>query len=187
MDLDAEPIAMLRERHKCPYFRILVIGRANAGKTTILENVCGVAQGTKPIIYDEHGVNIGANIKPKPGPNLKSRFKLPMKWSLNRKPVSCAQTVQHLMPSMEVSHRVKHVDLYPLMCNQFQRGVHDIEHQVTYPGSNFVFHDSEGFEAGGSKEIETVWKFIEKRSTAIEVKNQLHAIWYLILILYIPG
>ena len=175
---------MLRERHKCPYFRILIVGRANAGKTTILENICGVAHGTQPIIYDEHGVKLKANIKPKPEPNLKPRFKLPIEWLLNSKPVSSAQ---HLMPSMEVSCRVKHMDLYPLMCNQFQRGVHDIEHQITYPGSNFVFHDSEGFEAGASKEMEIVWRFIEKRSIATEVKDQLHAIWYLILILCIPG
>ena len=32
------------------------MGRANAGKTTILEKVCGVAKGTQPIIiYDENG------------------------------------------------------------------------------------------------------------------------------------
>ena len=47
---------MLREQYRCPYFRILVIGRANAGKTTILEKVCGVAKGTQPIIiYDKKG------------------------------------------------------------------------------------------------------------------------------------
>ena len=46
---------VLREWYRCPHFRILVIGRANAGKTTILEKVCGVAKGTKPIIYDKHG------------------------------------------------------------------------------------------------------------------------------------
>jgi GTPase SAR1 family protein len=45
-----------KELYKCPHFRILVIGRANAGKTTILEKVCGVAKGTQPIIiYDENG------------------------------------------------------------------------------------------------------------------------------------
>lgn len=47
---------MLKERYKCPHFRILVIGRANAGKTTILEKVCGVEKGTKPIIYDQDGM-----------------------------------------------------------------------------------------------------------------------------------
>ena len=71
---------------------------------------------------------------------------------------------------------VKHIDLHSI---NFQRGIHDIEHQITYPGSNFIFHDSQGFEAGASKEMELVWKFIEKRSTAIEVKDQLHVIWYL--------
>jgi len=45
-----------KELYKCPHFRILIIGRANAGKTTILEKVCGVAKGTQPIIiYDENG------------------------------------------------------------------------------------------------------------------------------------
>ena len=49
---------MLRERYLCPHFRILVIGRANAGKTTILEKVCSVAKGTKPIIYDKDGKSV---------------------------------------------------------------------------------------------------------------------------------
>ena len=49
-------VAKLRDKYRCPHFRILVIGRANAGKTTILEKVCGVAKGTQPIIiYDKEG------------------------------------------------------------------------------------------------------------------------------------
>ena len=56
LDTDSvEHVAALKERYKCPHFRILIIGRANSGKTTILEKVCGVEQGTKPIIYDENG------------------------------------------------------------------------------------------------------------------------------------
>ena len=47
---NVEDIAVRREQFRCPHFRILVIGRANAGKTTILEKVCGVAKGTKGII-----------------------------------------------------------------------------------------------------------------------------------------
>ena len=54
-DINEENMKVLRERYRCPHFRILVIGRANAGKTTILEKVCGVAKGTKPIIYDKDG------------------------------------------------------------------------------------------------------------------------------------
>ncbi|KAF8638782.1 hypothetical protein AX14_010151, partial [Amanita brunnescens Koide BX004] len=48
-------VVKLKERYKCSHFRILIIGRANAGKTTILEKVCGVQQGTKPMIYDQDG------------------------------------------------------------------------------------------------------------------------------------
>jgi hypothetical protein len=50
-DVDDE-VAMRRKQYKCHHFRILIIGRANAGKTTILEKVCGVAKGTRPIICD---------------------------------------------------------------------------------------------------------------------------------------
>ena len=51
-----EDITKLREQYKCHHFRILIIGRANAGKTTILEKVCGVAKGTNPIIiHDKKG------------------------------------------------------------------------------------------------------------------------------------
>ncbi|KAJ7241385.1 GTP-binding protein [Mycena rebaudengoi] len=38
-------------RSKCPRFRILVIGRANAGKTTLLKRVCNSVE--EPKIYDE--------------------------------------------------------------------------------------------------------------------------------------
>jgi len=53
--IDETDVKMLRERYLCPHFRLLVIGRANAGKTTILEKVCGVGKGTKPMIYDKDG------------------------------------------------------------------------------------------------------------------------------------
>ena len=59
-----------------------------------------------------------------------------------------------------------------------QRGIHDIEHQITYEGSNFIFHDSQGFESGAKEEIEIVWNFIEKKLAASKLENQLHAIWY---------
>ena len=52
---NVEQIVKLKKQFKCPHFCILIIGRANAGKTTILEKVCGVQQGTKPIIYNQDG------------------------------------------------------------------------------------------------------------------------------------
>jgi hypothetical protein len=106
----AESIAVLKK--ECPHFRILIIGRANAGKTTILEKVCGVAQGTKPIILDKHGIKLKANIKPKPKP--KPRHMLPSSInqlfngkSLTYSMSSPAASVTHLTPSVEVSCMVK--------------------------------------------------------------------------------
>jgi len=64
-----------------------------------------------------------------------------------------------------------------------KRGIHDIEHQITYEGSNFIFHDSQGFESGAREELEVVWDFIEKKSNAPHLRDQLHAIWYLALVL----
>ena len=96
MDVNAESIAMLKEQHRCPYFRILIVGRANAGKTTILEKVCGVAQGTQPEIYDAHGHRLKANTKEEP--IEKSKFKLALKGLFPSKP-----SVTHLTPSAQVS------------------------------------------------------------------------------------
>jgi len=44
----------LREKYK--HFRVLVIGRANAGKTTLLKRVCNTTE--EPCIYDEHNNNL---------------------------------------------------------------------------------------------------------------------------------
>ena len=74
---------------------------------------------------------------------------------------------------------------YGCMVMSCQRGTHDIEHQITYPGSNFIYHDSQGFESGAAQELEVAWKFIKERSTRAELKDQLHAIWYLALVLCI--
>ena len=45
-------------RAECPQFRILIIGKANAGKTTILRKVCNVKPDTKPIVYDAKGTMV---------------------------------------------------------------------------------------------------------------------------------
>jgi Flp pilus assembly CpaF family ATPase len=50
-------------RAECPRFRILIIGKANAGKTTILRKVCNAKPDAKPIIYDEKG----KEVKVRPG------------------------------------------------------------------------------------------------------------------------
>jgi len=89
MDADVEEIAIRKEQYKCPQFRILVIGRANAGKTTILEKVCHVAKGTQPIIiYDKSG-----------GFDTKTQS-LSLVLPLGKK---LAQDETHVTPSNEVS------------------------------------------------------------------------------------
>jgi len=45
----------LEIRAECPQFHILVIGKANAGKTTILRKVCNASPDVKPKIYDAEG------------------------------------------------------------------------------------------------------------------------------------
>jgi GTPase SAR1 family protein len=62
-------------RAKCPQFRILIIGKANAGKTTILRKVCNAKPDAKPIIYDEKGKEVKVRlgnlaIMAKTNPNL---------------------------------------------------------------------------------------------------------------------
>ena len=42
-------------RSECPQFRILIIGKANAGKTTILRKMCNAKPDAKPIVYDAEG------------------------------------------------------------------------------------------------------------------------------------
>ena len=52
-------------RAECPQFRILIIGKANAGKTTILRKVCNVKPDAKPIVYDAEGKEVRQEIPTK--------------------------------------------------------------------------------------------------------------------------
>jgi hypothetical protein len=62
-----------------------------------------------------------------------------------------------------------------------QRGMHNIENELVFKSNpGFVFHDSRGFEAGGVEELEKVKEFITKRSKMMELRDQLHVIWYVI-------
>ena len=61
----------------------------------------------------------------------------------------------------------------------YQRGEHNIEYQLTFAGSNFIFHDSRGIEAGSEAELKIVKEFIQKREQLVDLKDQLHVIWYI--------
>jgi hypothetical protein len=50
-------------RAECPQFRILIIGKANAGKTTILRKVCNAKPDAKPIVYDAEGKEVQTKVR----------------------------------------------------------------------------------------------------------------------------
>ncbi|KDQ52397.1 hypothetical protein JAAARDRAFT_107548, partial [Jaapia argillacea MUCL 33604] len=104
-------------------FRVLIMGKANSGKTTILQKIWSHCPGT-------------------PLPTF------------------------IFVPSIDHWNHVE------------QRGHHHIEYEVTYASNPaFVFHDSRGFEAGSTDEIQAVHDFIESRGKTGDVEKQLHIIW----------
>ncbi|KIJ35992.1 hypothetical protein M422DRAFT_180049 [Sphaerobolus stellatus SS14] len=113
----------IRRRVKC--FRVLILGRANAGKTTILQKVCNTTE--QPEIFDTQGQK-----------------------------ANCLLIFS-------------------------QRGAHNINCEMIFKSNTrFIFHDSSGFEAGGSSEVQTVKVFIAQRARKKSLSEQLHAIWYCI-------
>ena len=80
-----------------------------------------------------------------------------------------------LNPSAEVKQATTCLILF---LTTHQRGVHNIEYQLTFTGSNFIFHDSRGIEAGSEGELKIVKEFIQKREQLVDLRDQLHVIWY---------
>jgi hypothetical protein len=81
-----------------------------------------------------------------------------------------------LNPSAEVKQIATCLLLFLMIYHQ--RGEHNIEYQLTFSGSNFIFHDSRGIEAGSEHELKIVKEFIQKREQLVNLKDQLHVIWY---------
>ncbi|KAF8119484.1 GTP-binding protein [Boletus edulis] len=114
-------------REKFGRFRILIVGRANAGKTTILQKICNTTES--PEIFDGKGNKID--------------------------------------PSQ--------------LEGSTERGNHNIENELIFRSNDkFIFHDSQGFEAGSEDEFERMKKFIVERAKTTRLKERLHAIWYCI-------
>ncbi|KAG9312606.1 hypothetical protein JVU11DRAFT_7003 [Chiua virens] len=114
-------------REKFGRFRILIIGRANAGKTTMLKQICNSTD--EPVLYDGDGNEVGL-----------------------------AQIQE---------------------CRD--RGMHDIKNELVFRSNpNFVFHDSQGFEAGSIEEFEQMKEFVSERAKTAHLKKRIHAIWYCI-------
>ena len=140
-------------------FQVLIIGRANAGKTSILQRVCDTTDS--PIIY-----------------RRTSRDKEQVRWLsfVNSCSLISPPDQIQLDPSIEVGDVVTFVGQYwPL----HQRGEHRIEDELVFSNHDgYVFHDSRGFEAGGDEELKIVQKFVREKSGEKRLASRLHAIWF---------
>jgi hypothetical protein len=80
-----------------------------------------------------------------------------------------------LNPTAQVMWVYSH---YCLLLKAWQRGEHDIENEMLFKSNMaFVFHDSCGFEAGRTSELNKVKDFVQKRSTKKNLRDHLHVIW----------
>ena len=67
---------------------------------------------------------------------------------------------------------------YYILLKVLQRGKHDIENEMRFKSNTaFVFHDSRGFEAGRTSELDKVKDFMQKCSTNTSIQDHLHVIW----------
>ncbi|KDQ12587.1 hypothetical protein BOTBODRAFT_412650 [Botryobasidium botryosum FD-172 SS1] len=145
-------------------FRILIIGRANAGKTTVLRAVCG-AEG-EPKVYDKRDREIT------PGSMFRATFH-----SVFARTTSSLASACHLLNPAPSSSA--HGALNSIISPSALRGLHNVEYSLVFSSNPaFIFHDSRGFESGVDDELELVRKFIQSRASLGSMKNQLHAIWY---------
>ena len=58
-------------------------------------------------------------------------------------------------------------------------GVSDINKEIiAHENGRFVLHDSQGFEPGEVKNFQKVITFLQTRKGMVDVRDQVHAIWY---------
>lgn len=58
-------------------------------------------------------------------------------------------------------------------------GEADIDREIlSEENSQFLLHNSQGFEQGEDKNFKIAEDFIQRREKEPEIKNKLHAIWY---------
>jgi hypothetical protein len=60
-----------------------------------------------------------------------------------------------------------------------QRGEHRIDDELVFSNNTgYVFHDSQGIEAGDEEKLEILKDFIQRKCGERKLRNRLHAIWF---------
>ena len=63
-----------------------------------------------------------------------------------------------------------------------QHGLHDIENELVFTGHDgYVFHESCRFGASHKEKLEIVQNFVRRKSRERQLKDRLHAIWFVLL------
>jgi hypothetical protein len=164
-------------RRKFRRFRILVVGRANSGKTTLLQKVCNTTE--KPEIFDGKGKKVNP----------------PFMQHQNHLLIDHDQISADVVNS-SVNVRTHPVTIGTFLTNSNQCGDHDISNELVFLSNpRFVFHDSCGFEAGGENEFKKMKEFVSERASTRKLNERIHAIWqaivsmklYLIVIFSLTG
>jgi GTPase SAR1 family protein len=142
-------------------FRVLVLGRANAGKTSILQRICDTTES--PTIYRRPGEYGQKKEVRHGGPHLYA-------------------SLVSLRTSLNLNRRwmlVIIVLLFVCSLTLSQRGEHTIDDELVFSNhTGYVFHDSRGIECGSIEELETLRKFIRRKCGGKKLQDKLHAIWF---------
>ena len=147
-------------------FRVLIIGRANAGKTSILQRVCDTTES--PEIYRLGRGGTRHRVRPSFEQNSRPHH-------LSRSHSILRQRLDKLILVSDGRSR----EFY------LQRGNHNVEDELIFTNHDgYVFHDSRGFESGSEVELKIVQEFVHRKSRERRLKDRLHAIWFVISSIY---
>ena len=150
-----EPTQDIRE--KFGRFRILVVGRANAGKTTLLQRICNSTE--KPEIFDREGKKVDRAFHATSASPTDQ-------WRSDR----CRRCAR--------LHQCMYARTVGTDLDFYQRGYHTIENELVFRSNqDYVFHDSCGFESGGEDEFKKMKEFVLDRASTTKLKERIHAIW----------
>ena len=157
-------MAFQQNQFKAPnvQFRVLIIGRANAGKTSILQRVCDTTESPRIYRLDKEG--------------QRSQVRSRSWW----RPQSYHLVRATLTLQLRFDKHILSGDGWSWPWRSWlQRGYHDIDDELIFEKHDgYIFHDSRGFEAGSEDELKIVQEFVQRKSREGRLKDRLHAIWF---------